>query len=207
MTIWPAPTWYRTGLFSHLADPAHTVYENDPDDRREGVCIGFRPGSGALDENGMPHIGFNASRVLPLINPQDPAGWHPLPEFAGNHFRRARCIDVWREQGELMVDSLFQDSSNAADGGDRWAIHEYRLQARIAADGTLLELTATPGTLPYAPCRVAYLNNAVLLGTPARALRDTVLERLRQTAGCTHLNDTLRALAEVPILAGQLPTG
>jgi hypothetical protein len=35
-------------------------------------------------------------------------------------------------------------------------------------------------------------------------LRQLVLERLRGTAGCTHLNDALRALAEVPHLVALL---
>ena len=170
----------------------------------EGVCIGFRPGSTALTADRVPVARSNAARVGPLPHPADPAGWHELPPAGGMHFRRARSIDVWREGDELMVDSFFQDSASTADGDHRLAIHEYRLQARIAADGTLIELDATPGTLPFAACRVAYLNNEVLLGTPVRELRETVLERLKQTGGCTHLNDTLRALAEVPVLASQI---
>ena len=35
-------------------------------------------------------------------------------------------------------------------------------------------------------------------------LRDVVLERLATTNGCTHLNDALRALAEVPALIEEL---
>jgi hypothetical protein len=31
-----------------------------------------------------------------------------------------------------------------------------------------------------------------------------VLERLSKTGGCTHLNDALRALAEVPVLLSAL---
>jgi hypothetical protein len=31
-------------------------------------------------------------------------------------------------------------------------------------------------------------------------LREVVLERFKGTAGCTHLNDAMRALAEVPVL-------
>jgi hypothetical protein len=32
-----------------------------------------------------------------------------------------------------------------------------------------------------------------------------VLERLKLTGGCTHLNDMLRSLAEAPVLARALP--
>ncbi|MET0249097.1 MAG: DUF2889 domain-containing protein [Sphingobium sp.] len=185
-------------------DWMNAVAAQSPRPKMEGVCIGFRPGSSALGEDGRPLEGANTSRVLPLPNPADPMGWHDMPAYEGAHFRRARCIDLWREGQEIAVESLFQDSSSAPDGGDRWAIHEYRLRARIGADGTVLALEATPGTLPYAACRVAYMNNEVLIGTPVRELRDTVLEKLKSTGGCTHLNDTLRALAEVPALTARL---
>ena len=39
-----------------------------------------------------------------------------------------------------------------------------------------------------------------ILDAPLADLRDVVLERLARTRGCTHLNDALRALAEVPAL-------
>ena len=171
----------------------------------EGVCIGFRPGSTALGGGGRPHADPNVSRVVPLPSPEDPRGWHEMPELQGVNFRRARRIDVWREGEEIVAEAHFQDSASAPDGGERWAIHEYLLEARIGADGLVRRLEARAGTLPYAACRVAPLNNEVLIGAPARELRDIVLEKLKLTGGCTHLNDTLRSLAEVPVLAGHLP--
>ena len=43
-----------------------------------------------------------------------------------------------------------------------------------------------------------------IVGTPLGELRTTVLERLSGTRGCTHLNDAMRALAEVPTLLTEL---
>ena len=40
-------------------------------------------------------------------------------------------------------------------------------------------------------------------GTQLRALRSEVLKRLKSADCCTHLNDGLRSLAEVPILAAR----
>ena len=173
----------------------------------QGICIGFRPNSSALDPEGSPADGQNASRVVALPNPSDPDGWHELPVREGVNFRRARRIDVWREGDELRAEAHFQDSASAPDGGDRWAIHEYLVHARVGADGSLKEIEATPGTLPYSACRVAPVNLEVLIGTPVRNLRDVVLEKLKFTGGCTHLNDMVRALAEVPVLAADLPPG
>lgn len=172
----------------------------------EGVCIGFRPGSSALRHRageGAP----NSAHVVPLPHPADPAGWHAFA-VDGNiaNFRRARLIDIWREDGLIRVESVFQDSSSLPDTEMREAIHEYRLSATAdAATGELLTLDATPGTLPHAECPAAMVNMAVVLGTPMEQLRATVLDRLKRTAGCTHLNDMIRSLAEAPVLAAKLP--
>ncbi|MET0364899.1 MAG: DUF2889 domain-containing protein [Sphingobium sp.] len=171
----------------------------------EGVCMGFRPGSHALDRQpgeGAP----NSAQVLPLPHPDDPQGWHGFPAMGeGAGFRRARLIDIWREDGLIRVESLFQDSASQPGTAIREAIHEYRLSATAnAVTGQLLTLEATPGTLPHAECPAAMVNMAVVLGTPMDELRETVLDRLKRTAGCTHLNDMIRSLAEVPVLAGKL---
>ncbi len=174
--------------------------------RMEGICIGFRPGSDALGLEGRPRPEQNATRVPSLVHPDDPAGWHQLVDRGGVNFRRARRIDVWREDGLIHIDSAFQDSSSAPDGGDRIAIHEYRLIATADAEArTLLSAHATPGTLPYAECPAAPSNISAMVGTPLGELRQAVLVTLRKTAGCTHLNDAMRALAEVPRLAAALP--
>ncbi len=55
--------------------------------------------------------------------------------------------------------------------------------------------------LPYAECPGAAPNASWMAGTELRAMRTEVLERLRATDCCTHLNDGLRSLAEVPVLA------
>jgi len=197
VSMWTISQWHGQVL--------EQLRKNAPPREMKGVCIGFRPGSSALGEEDRPLRSQNATRVVPLPNPDDPQGWHPMPELPGMNFRRARRIDVWREGGELRVESHFQDSASAPDGGARLAIHEYLTRATVGPDGLLQTIEATPGTLPYSSCRVAPVNLEVLLGTPARDLRDTVLERLKFTGGCTHLNDMVRSLAEAPVLAGSLP--
>ena len=47
-------------------------------------------------------------------------------------------------------------------------------------------------------------NTQRLVGRTLHEIREAVLEQLRGPKGCTHLNDALRALAEVPKLAGYL---
>lgn len=172
-----------------------------------GVCIGFRPGSSALATNHSSVASQNVTRVEPLLNPDDPQGWHKMIERTGVNFRRARRIDIWREDNLLRIDSTFQDTASSPDGGNRIAIHEYRLQASAdASTGLLLSVMAAPGTLPFKECPAATSNIDMMVGTPLSTLREEVLQVLRRTAGCTHLNDMMRALAEVPVLAAHLPS-
>jgi hypothetical protein len=122
--------------------------------------------------------------------------------------RRARRIDVWREHTEagdvIRADTSFQDSSGDPEYG-RVAVHEYGLEAVIdATTGLVSSLRADPRVLPFLECPGAVDNITRLVGLPVRDLRSAVPELLGRTNGCTHLNDALRALAEVPILAGQL---
>jgi hypothetical protein len=46
---------------------------------------------------------------------------------------------------------------------------------------------------------------ARMVGTPVGEFRQAVLDTLVGTVGCTHLNDVLRAFADVPSLIAMLP--
>lgn len=173
--------------------------------KRANVCWGLAEGNSGLELDGIGHS-FVVTDAGDLRNPLDPDGWHDFPESAGPSFRRARRIDVWlsADRSTIHIDSAFQDSCPRPEGG-RAAIHEYRLAAR--ADAATLELTALtpePRILPFRECPGAVANAQRLIGTPLPQIRAAVLANLRGTAGCTHLNDALRALAEVPALAARL---
>jgi hypothetical protein len=173
----------------------------------EGVCTGFRPGSSALNPDGTsnPHQSF--APVVDLRNDADPGGWHDFADQTGVvGMRRARWIDVWLDD-VIRVESGFQDSA-AEPGGGRTAVHEYRLTAAVdPATMRLVSVAAEPRVLPYPECPAAALNAPRMFGTPVAELRERVLSDLRGTAGCTHLNDALRALAEVPALVERLREG
>lgn len=168
----------------------------------EGICIGFGPGSSAFDDFGS--LGEkNRRAVVPLPHPKDSQGFHEMTLHTEISMRRARRIDVWQDD-LIHIDATFQDSASIPEGG-RVAVHEYLLHA--SADPVtmkLVELEAVPCILPYPECPAAVENIGRLVGLPMSELRKVVLNELRRTLGCTHLNDALRALAEVPALVGQL---
>ena len=189
-----------------LVDPDETVRRGTKLSRMEGVCIGFRPGSSALATEGAYQDDMAVEVPLPQ-HPDDPHGWHSMSEFTEVSLRRARCIDVWLAGDLLQIEAYFQDSGTAP-GGRRIAVHEYTVHAQAdCRAGTLLEVRATPHVLPFPECRSAVDRMHALRGLPIDSLRTSVPHLLGRTHGCTHLNDALRALADVPRLARQLMLG
>ncbi|MGD9701002.1 MAG: DUF2889 domain-containing protein [Acidimicrobiia bacterium] len=180
--------------------------ERPPRPSMEGVCIGFHPGSSALVEQESGGLSHRVQIVPPLVHPGDAHGWHELADLPPVSMRRARRIDVWRDPvtGTIMIDSGFQDSAGHPDHG-RVAVHEYVLRATADPDNlALTSVEPDARVLPFLTCPAAVNTASAVLGTPLAELRSVVLQRLARTAGCTHLNDALRALAEVPALLAQL---
>lgn len=169
---------------------------------RADVCWGLQRGNSGLDPDRRGEVGTADGGEL--RNPADPTGWHEFPDLSGVTMRRARRIDVWRDAGLIRIDSAFQDSAPRPDG-TRAALHEYQLQAAVDPHTLeLLSLEPEPRVLPFGECPGAVGNARALAGTPLPAIRETVLNQLRGPRGCTHLNDALRALADVPRLVDGL---
>lgn len=169
---------------------------------RIDICWGLAEGNSGVRPGGPPNTVADAD-AGELRNPDDPNGWHTLFDSEGPGFRRARRIDVARDDGAglIRVDSAFQDSAKRKDGG-RVAIHEYNLSATVdLKSGEILSLEPEARILPFSECPGAVHNTQRLVGSRIHDIRGEVLGNLRGTAGCTHLNDALRALAEVPKLA------
>lgn len=169
------------------------------------ICSGFRTGSGALTPEGtIDHVSDNTPHPLPLVDPDDPLGWHELHPHPAIAMRRARRIDVWWEDEKLQIDAMFRDSVWDPEGLE-CVLHEYQMLGWADTDGTLRAITAVPRVLPYVECPLAAPNASWMAGTALRDLRTQVLQQLKNADCCTHLNDALRSLAEVPLLAAALP--
>jgi hypothetical protein len=169
------------------------------------ICTGFAEGGSSLTADGSPDSsGQSKTEVGPLVNPNDLQGWHHLPQQEGPSFRRARRIDLWKEDGLIRCDVGFQDSGPSPQG-TRMAVHEYQVSATVdPMDMTVTSLEATPRILPYRECPGAAANIHKLIGHLVTDFRQDVLNVLPGILGCTHLNDVLRALADVPVLSGHL---
>lgn len=171
--------------------------------QRANVCWGLREGNSGV-AGGAALENVADADAGDLRNPADPDGWHAFLEHEGPGFRRARRIDVTRDGHLIHIDSAFQDSARLREGG-RVAIHEYNLRARIDAETLeVLDLEPEARILPFRECPGAIDNVSRLVGRNLAQVREDVLEMLRGPEGCTHLNDALRALADVPRLVGEL---
>lgn len=173
-------------------------------DRRaiiDDACIAYRSGSNVTgDGSYLDKVDF----IPPLGRADDPLAFHPLQLDCDRTTRRVRRIDLWREGDVLWMDAMFQDSS-VLPGTRRSGLHEYRLCASAdALTGVLLSIEAHSGVLPHAECLRGPATVAALPGIGLAALRAHVLRDLRGAAGCTHLNDAARSLAEMSVLAGRL---
>ncbi len=176
----------------------------------EGVCLSYVPGSPAMTDDGRG-IDENADHPLapPPIPSDDPYGFHVLVETDDPNQWRLRRTDLWREADDIVVDAWFQDSSGVQGvAGRRVIFHEYGLVARFdSASLELRSISVTPYVLPYVTCHAAPATAQVLVGRNAGELRRQVLAQLRGTAGCTHLNDMLRALQDITGLSALLADG
>jgi hypothetical protein len=172
----------------------------------ENICAGWRTGGTPMQlmTSGRPPIG--PTPEAPDLTPaDDPFAWHELGELPHASMRRRRRVDVaLGDDGEVAIDAMFRDSCRTPDGVET-AVHEYTMQATVDRESaTITHIHAEPRVLPFVECPSAADNVTRLVGAPIAEFRTSVLATLNGTDCCTHLNDALRALAEVPVLLERL---
>ena len=179
----------------------------EPHGMRKGkiICSGLRPGGwAATHRTEGERSGPGIVPAGDIRTPHDPLGWHEWPPTPDPGMRRHRRVDVWREGDRLRVDAFFRDAYWDREGA-QWALHEYSVDAEVdAAQLTLVSAEATPRVLPYPECRWAAPHAQQLEGLPVASFRTSVQRTLTELEACTHLNDMLRCLAEVPALSKHL---
>ena len=172
--------------------------------RRLDVCIGW-----ASESDAVHRLQSEGAPPPPVWNPpapawdDDPAGRHTLPDLPPGAMRRFRRLDVWRVGSDARADVGFRDTFADPDGQVR-VLHEYTATVSVDGDGTVTGCRATPHVLPHLECPYAAGTASRVIGSPARGLRESVSLDFFGPSTCTHLNDVLRGLADVPALAAML---
>jgi hypothetical protein len=187
----------------------HAVLDMPRDPQRMLIgadqCAGWATGAsimaGWTDGGATPRV---TGPLAPALVGDDPWAWHTLSEQGPNDMRRVRRVDVWLEDDGAHVDAFFRDTHVLPDGDDT-VLHEYGVTAVVdLASRTFTACDATLGVLPWQECPAALASAGRLVGTPVEGLRSTVRQSFTGTSTCTHLNDTLRALQDVPALLDTL---
>jgi hypothetical protein len=158
-----------------------------------------------IDEHGRVP-GVTGPVAPPLPSADDADSWHALGPLHVHAMRRARRIDVWRSAADLLtVTGIFRDSYVEADGVET-ALHEYAIDVTVDTETmTAIKSAATPHALPWVECPRAADSASRIVGQQLSPLRLTVRRDFTGISTCTHLNDQLRSLADVPALAAHLP--
>ncbi len=164
-------------------------------DRMAGICAGF-----ADDASLVPYAKRNGT--IPSVHgpaaPPIPAdGIHPVEVLRANGMRRLRRLDL-APDGEF--DAHFRDSHVDGEGVET-IVHEYTVEGAIDPSArTITSVTATVRVLPWQECPGAIGSAERIRGMALSELRDRVRGEFVGTSTCTHLNDTLRAIADLGAL-------
>ena len=172
------------------------------------ICSGWR-------SEGTMMTSVSAGRGVPItVGPRAPSvvverdvdasGWHTIGQLPVGSMRRRRLVDVHVDGNQWCVAAMFRDTHVNADNVET-VLHEYTLTATVdAATRRFVTCAAVPRVLPWVECPVAAASADRLIGQPVDGVRDFVRSSLRGTSTCTHLNDLLRSLGDVGILADDL---
>jgi len=135
-----------------------------------------------------------------LERDDDPLGWHEVGPLASHSMRRRRRLDVWAEKAVVSFECFFRDSHFDAEGVET-VVHEYTVRASINPETMrFMSCDAAIGALPWLECPAAAASAQRLAGAPVDGLRAWVRDTFVGPSTCTHLNDTLRCLEDVPTL-------
>jgi Protein of unknown function (DUF2889) len=165
------------------------------------VCIGWQVGGPlhrVLAEEGRSALPLGPP--APAIEDADPSGWHDLPPLREGTVRRRRLLEAVSspDGAGAAVRAHFRDS-HAGDDGET-VMHEYAVDAAVDGDGRVARVDVDPRVLPWEACPGAVASAARIVGVAMDDLPRHVRADLVGTSTCTHLNSTLRSLADARAL-------
>ena len=170
---------------------------------QQDICAGWARGAPLTEM--LRATGSNAVPFGPIApRLTDGDGWHETSPALVESVTRIRSLDVGPAtdgHGGAHVRAHFRDAYESEEGP--MTMHEYVVLVHVAgADPTIDRLVVEPHVLPWRECPAAAASGAQLIGTRIADIAPRVRAELVGTSTCTHLNSTLRSLADVDRLLG-----
>ena len=137
--------------------------------------------------------------AAPRVEADDADGWHALSPLEHGTVRRRRCLDVTPVAGGgFTVVAHMRDSY--ADVDVEMVLHEYLVEVAVGGSGVVGHVRVEPRVLPWDTCPSAVASAQRIVGVELAALPGTVRGDLVGSSTCTHLNATIRTLADATSL-------
>ncbi len=196
-------------LVSGYALVREKFWPEDPADgparalRQVNVCAGWeaeRTPHLTLVANGVTPLPYGP--VAPVLEADDPIGWHALAALSFGTVRRRRVMDVWRDGSTVIARAHFRDSFTSHD--QETVMHEYATDVVVDGGGVVGSLVVTPRVLPWAECPNAIASAQEVVGLHTDEIGERVRRDFHGTRTCTHLNSTLKTLADIAALSRTL---
>ena len=175
-------------------------------DTMAGICSGFAPDASLVAytrHNGtIPSV---HGPVAPLLTPPDDVGQHAVEPLQPHGMRRLRRLDLLPVDAEsadrsVGFDAHFRDSHVDGDGVET-IVHEYTVAGSVdTSTRTITSVIAEVRVLPWQECPGAIGSATRAEGMTLSELRGRIRGEFVGTSTCTHLNDTLRAIADLDAL-------
>jgi len=163
-------------------------------DHMAGICAGF-----ASDASLVPYAKRNGTipSVRGPIAPPLDYQMHAVEPLRANGMRRFRRLDLGPDEG---FSAHFRDSHVDGDGVET-IVHEYTVAGSLdPSTRTITSIDASVQVLPWQECPRAIGSAARVEGMTLFDMRSRIRTEFVGTSTCTHLNDTLRALADLDAL-------
>jgi hypothetical protein len=170
-------------------------------DHMAGICAGFAPDASLIGY--ARSNGTIPSAHGPIAPPLDTegGGLHAVEPLRAHGMRRFRRLDLLPVDAESVdFDAHFRDTHVDGDGVET-IVHEYTVAGSVdVSTRTITSVMADVRVLPWQECPGAIGSAARVRGMTLAELRSRVRGELVGTSTCTHLNDTLRAIADLDAL-------
>jgi len=166
-------------------------------DRMAGICAGFAPEASLI---GYARRNDTIPSVHgPVAPPLD--GLHPVDALRAHGMRRFRRLDVVPAEADSAdFHAHFRDSHRDGEGVET-IVHEYTVAGSVdTSTRTITSVTADVRVLPWQECPGAISSAERICGMTLSELRERIRVEFVGTSTCTHLNDTLRCVADLDAL-------